>query len=73
MEKNNFSHGQDIPLGLSMAMAQNPNAIHYFGQLSEQQKQTVLNCAYQANSKREMKQIVETLSHEEMPYGFKSF
>lgn len=67
MYANNFSQGQDIPLGLSMAMAQSPSAISYFGSLTAQQKQTVINSAHSINSKAEMKQLVDSLAHNEMP------
>lgn len=73
MYGNDFSHGQDIPLGLSMALAQNPKAIDYFGTLDGSHKQQVINCAHHIRTKSQMHQLVDSLAHNEMPENFTDF
>ena len=67
INNQNFSTGQDIPLGLSMAMAQNPNALNYFANLSPKQKQSIIDNAHEIRSKAEMKQFVDSMAHNEIP------
>ena len=43
MHSKNFSTGQDIPLGLSMAMAQYPLAYDSFARLTPQQRQQLID------------------------------
>ena len=62
-----FSHGQDVPLGLSMALAQNPKAFDYMVNLAPSQRQQVINMASCVQSKSQMNQIVNSLAHSEMP------
>ena len=50
-----------LPVGFLMALAQNPAATAYFGSLSEEQKQQVVQQARQAQSRREMREIVNQL------------
>lgn len=81
MSKNSISnhgnissvYGQDLPLGLSMAMAQNPMAISYFGSLTSMQKQQVIAGSRNIRSKSEMKQYVDSLAHNELPMEFGGF
>lgn len=51
----------EIPVGFGMALAMNPDAMNQFAQLSEQQKQNILNAAHSVNSKHEMQQLVESI------------
>ncbi len=51
----------DIPLGLSMTLAQNPAAMKTFANLPENQKQAVLARAGAVKSKAEMQQLVAAL------------
>lgn len=72
MNCKNFYDGQDIPLGLSMAMAQNPQAMSYFAKLTAAEKQAVINEAKHVSSKAQMQQMAETMAHNETPI-FNSF
>ena len=67
MNDRNYSHGQDIPLGLSMAMAQNPQALDYFAGLSPEQRQEIIDDAHGIRTKAEMKQLVDGLAHGAAP------
>ena len=52
----------DIPLGLSMTLAQNPAAMKTFANLPKDQKQAVLTRAGTVKSKAEMRQLVAALT-----------
>ncbi len=45
---------QDIPIGLTFALAENPEALKYFVSLSEEQKQQILEQSHKIHSKSEM-------------------
>lgn len=62
MDKRNYSNGLDLPLGLSMAMAQNPAAMDYFTSLSAEQKQTIIGNTHNIHSKKEMQQFVNDMT-----------
>lgn len=49
---------KELPLGLSMALAQNPPAMEKFTGLSEDEKQKIINGTHAVNSKTEMKKYV---------------
>ncbi len=53
---------QEVPIGFGMALAMNEAAMARYAALSEQQKQSVLNKAHTARSKREMHQIVNSIA-----------
>ncbi len=53
---------QDIPLGLSMAMAQNVMAFDVFAKLSPVQKQQLINDSHNAHSPQEMQQLVDNMT-----------
>lgn len=63
MDKRNFTNGQDIPLGLSMAMAQNPQAMDYFSHLDAAGKQQIINATHNVHSKAEMQELVNNMSN----------
>lgn len=50
---------QDIPLGLSMAMAQNTLAFDTFAKLTPEQKKQLIRDSHNAHSPREMQQFVD--------------
>jgi len=56
MDKN------DLPLGFSFALAQNPDAMKHFMELPETQQSEILQKAHQVSSKREMQSLVNDLS-----------
>lgn len=53
---------QEIPLGLSMAMAQNVLAFDVFAKLSTSQKQQLIHDSHNAHSPQEMKQLVDNMT-----------
>ncbi|MBQ7131402.1 MAG: hypothetical protein IJO29_02420 [Oscillospiraceae bacterium] len=65
MEKN------EMPVGLGMALAMNPEAMQKFASLSETKKQEIINGTHTISSKAEMKQYVENkimMSHMKKNY-----
>ncbi|MCI7807863.1 hypothetical protein MR626_01010 [bacterium] len=50
-----------MPIGFSMALAQNEAALSRFGTMTESEKQAILSKAHGARSEREMEQIVASL------------
>lgn len=55
-------NGNDIPLGLGMALQQNEPAMKQFEALSEHQKKAVINRTRKINSHYEMECLVNGLS-----------
>ena len=51
----------DLPMGFSMALAQNEAAMKQFESLSEAQKQAVIQRTHSISSKQEMRQLVADL------------
>lgn len=56
---------QDIPLGLSMAMAQNALAFDAFAKLTTAQKQQLIKDSHNAHSPQEMQQLVDRMTDPE--------
>ena len=56
-------HGQELPLGLSMALAQVPAAYAYFAKLDPLQRQQIIDSAHCIRSKEEMRDLVNSLSN----------
>ncbi len=50
-----------MPLGLAMALAQNPKAMEKFESLSEVKKQEIIDGTHFVNSREEMHQYVSSL------------
>ena len=50
-----------MPIGFSMALAQNEAALSRFGTMTESEKQAILSKAHGARSERKMEQIVASL------------
>ena len=46
MKNNSFAHGQELPLGLSMALAQVPAAYAYFAKLDPLQRQQIIDLLF---------------------------
>ena len=63
MKNNSFAHGQELPLGLSMALAQVPAAYAYFAKLDPLQRQQIIDSAHCIRSKEEMRGLVNSLSN----------
>ncbi|MGN0593528.1 MAG: hypothetical protein ACI4I6_00065 [Hominimerdicola sp.] len=66
MKNKSFSNGMDLPLGLAMAMAQNPQAFEYFAGLSAQQKSEIIGSAHSVHSKSEMQNLVNNMADGEV-------
>ena len=62
MDKRNYSNGLELPLGLAMAMAQNPQAMERFASLTPRQKEQLISNAHNTHSKGEMQSLVESLN-----------
>ena len=56
MDQNN------LPLGFSFALAQNPDAMKVFTNLSEAKQQEILQKSHAVSSKDEMQALVNSLS-----------
>ena len=51
---------QDLPMGLGMALAQNPDAMEYFCSLPEQEQQSIIDHTHSIQSRREMHDFVQS-------------
>lgn len=51
----------EMPIGFSMALAQNPRAMQKFAMLSEDKKQEIINGTHSVKSKQEMHEYVNKL------------
>ena len=54
-------NNDEIPIGLSMAFAENLHAMNRFSQMTEDEQRDVLRRSRQANSKQEMRALVSEL------------
>ena len=54
----------DVPLGFGFALAQNPEAMKFFSNLSQQQQRDILQKAHAVSSKDEMQALVSSLNRE---------
>ena len=54
------------PIGFGMALAQNTAAMNRYAQMTEAQKQDVLNKAHNVRSEREMYNLVASLANGRM-------
>ncbi len=52
-----------VPIGFGMALAQNEAAMNRYAQLTEPQKQDILNRAHNVRSEKEMYSLVASLSN----------
>lgn len=55
-----------VPIGFGMALAQNTAAMNHYAQMTEAQKQDVLNKAHNVRSEREMYNLVASLANGRM-------
>ena len=60
MRKSN--HSGELPLGLGLALAQNPEAMKRFSGLSKPARSELLRKAHGVSSKNEMQALVQTLT-----------
>ena len=59
--RENFVGGSDVPLGFSMALAQNPDAMDVFSALTGGQRRQILDKTHRIGSKAEMRAYVDSL------------
>lgn len=57
-----YQYGADIPLGLGIALAQNPGALKIFASLPEAQKRQIIAQTHGIESKEEMQSFVSLLT-----------
>ncbi len=53
----------EMPVGFTMALAQNPDAMQKFALLSEDKKQEIINGTHSIHSKQEMHEYVSKLNN----------
>ncbi len=53
----------DMPIGLGMALAQNPDAMKAFSEMPENRKAEVIKGTHMINSRGEMRQYVEKIAN----------
>lgn len=51
----------EMPVGLGMALAMNPEAMERFSSLSDRQKQQIISGTHSIKSRREMQQYVQNI------------
>lgn len=51
----------ELPLGFSMALAKNPEALQAFSNLSDDEKRSVIDGTHNVQTKREMQEYVNNL------------
>ncbi len=51
----------EMPVGFSMALAQNPEAMQKFAMLSDEEKKKIINGTHSVNTKQEMREYVNAL------------
>lgn len=59
----NILNNDEIPVGLSMALAENLRAMERFGSMSESDRQEFINRSRGAHSKQEMRNLVADLNN----------
>lgn len=55
-----------VPIGFGMALSMNPPALNAYSAMTEDEKQAILNKAYNAKSEKEMHNLVASLTHSTM-------
>ncbi len=54
---------EEMPIGFSMALAQNPDAMQKFAMLDENKKQEIINGTHSVKSKQEMHEYVNKITN----------
>ena len=52
----------ELPMGFGMALARNTDAMERFASLSEQQQQEIIGRTHSVKKKKEMQQLVDSLT-----------
>lgn len=58
----NKSHITELPLGFSMAMAKNPEALSSFSSMSDAEQRELIDRCHNVTSKQEMQQLVNSIT-----------
>ncbi len=54
----------NVPIGFGLALAMNEPAMEAYANMTEEQKQEILNRAHQARSKKEMQSLVANMAED---------
>ena len=57
----NYADGQDMPMGLGIALAQNLDAMNYFASLPKAAQKKIIERTHSISSKQEMRTFVQSL------------
>lgn len=60
--KMNILNNDEIPVGLSMALAKDLKAMERFGNMAEQERQEIISRSRNVSSKQEMQSLVSELN-----------
>ena len=58
----NDKNGSSIPLGLGMALMQNPDALFYFNSLDAEKQEKIIDGTKNISSREEMRSYVQNLN-----------
>ncbi len=61
LRKENAMDKFEMPVGLGMALAMNPEAMHKFASLTDRQKWEVVSGTHAVSSRKEMQQYVQNM------------
>lgn len=56
----------ELPMGLSMALARNTEALDRFASMTPEQQQRIIDRTHTVESKAEMQQLVRQIAHGEL-------
>lgn len=59
---NNYVDGNNMPMGLGMALAQNLEAMNHFASLDSERQQEIINHTHDIRSKQEMQMYVSNIA-----------
>lgn len=60
---NNIINNSDIPMGFSMALSKNLDAMDYFSSVSPEKQQQIINGTHNIRSKKEMNEYVKNIKN----------
>ncbi len=60
---NNIINNSDIPMGFSMALSKNLDAMDYFSSVCAEKQQQIINGTHNIRSKKEMNEYVKNIKN----------
>lgn len=60
--KKNYADGNNMPMGLGMALAQNIDAMNRFSSLDQTKQQQIIDKTHEIHSKKEMQQLAQQIA-----------